>query len=105
MTERRLIRQGDVLFIPKDGIKVKGSRKRGPDVVAQGEATGHAHRATGDFVLVCDEAGKVCGIDVGDGGATVVHEEHNAARLAPGGYEIVIQSEYDPEMGRVEVVD
>jgi|SRR5882672_2793982 len=88
--------QGDVLFHPVDSIP-EGARsidpKNGSFILAEGEATGHAHRVEaiagvefyekdGKFYLV---AKKQC---------TVTHEEHNSQNL-DGIFEIGIVKEFD----------
>jgi hypothetical protein len=89
-------RQGDVLLvavprIPKDAVR---QRRTGRLVIAEGEATGHAHaiaernvrefRAGGErFVLVRSAA-------------QLIHEEHATIDLPRGAYRVVIQREYEP---------
>jgi hypothetical protein len=89
-------RQGDVLLvavprIPKDAVR---QRRKGRLVLAEGEATGHAHAIAerdarefrvGDerFVLVRSAA-------------RLIHEEHATIDLPRGAYRVVIQREYKP---------
>ena len=69
-------------------------KRRKDNVLAEGEATGHAHRATGDGVAV-----------YGDGddrklqapkGTVVTHEEHGLQTWPPGDYDISRVQEFDP---------
>jgi hypothetical protein len=89
-------RQGDVLLVAVDAIPETAVRqpRRGRLVLAEGEATGHAHAIAepdarefrvGDerFVLVRSAA-------------QVIHEEHATIELPPGAYRVVIQREYRP---------
>jgi hypothetical protein len=91
-----LYRQGDVLLvavpgIPKDALR---QRRKGRLVLAEGEATGHAHAIAerdarefrvGEerFVLVRSAA-------------QLVHEEHATIDLPRGAYRVIIQREYEP---------
>ena len=69
-------------------------KKREDNVLAEGEATGHFHRAHGDGVAV-----------YGDGdnreleapnGATVTHEEHGTQVLPAGDWDVSRVQEFDP---------
>ena len=87
-------------------------------VLAEGEATGHAHVITGRNVVHYDapnaaEAARRLLAGVGltvefesstraafldaEEAATVCHEEHGAIVLPPGKYVVVTQREYTPE--------
>ena len=105
MQTLELKRQGDVLFIRREGLPAGEAKKRKDGAVAYGEVTGHSHKLAdletaevleigdGIFVHVSDN-----GVSIeGDPGATFVHEEHGPVSLAPGDYEIRIQREYSPE--------
>jgi hypothetical protein len=88
--------QGDVLLIPVDATALEGkqtpiSKRR--CVLAEGEATGHAH------VVEDDEAALV---QIGEKmllslakPATVVHEEHGPIKLEAGIWEIGRVREFD----------
>jgi hypothetical protein len=96
---RGLVRQGDVLLVPVEGLpKRAGVVGRGRVVLAEGEATGHVHvvedaraslhregRDGTTFLHVAD-----------DGPVALVHEEHDRLWLAPGVYRVVRQREYEP---------
>jgi hypothetical protein len=95
-----IVRQGDVLLVPVDAAPfvdapaaVEGSRF----VLAEGEATGHAHvvRGRGKLYRPIDQDHDLehpC--LVVEEPATLVHEEHDAIVLAPGAYEVRRQREY-----------
>ena len=72
----------------------KELKKINDGVVADGEATGHAHRATGAGVEVY-EGPKGREIHASDDGVTVTHEEHKAIHMPPGIYECGIVREFD----------
>jgi hypothetical protein len=102
-SRRGLIRQGDVLLVPVDAVPERGLRE--PEfsrshVLAEGEATGHAHRLRSkrpaalrrgwgrdrrEFVTVPDGAD-----------ALLVHEEHDPIEVAAGVWELRRQREYEP---------
>lgn len=63
-------------------------------VLAEGEATGHAHRVEGDAQLF--ELGDRLFMRVLGGDCRVVHEEHGPQQIAPGEYEIEKVREYNP---------
>jgi len=92
-----LYQQGDVLLttvkrLPGKGKKVKSYNGR--LILADGEATGHAHAVavaegvemreiSGNLYLCCDKA------------ATITHEEHGAITVPPGKYRVDRVQEYD----------
>ena len=91
-----MYRQGDVLLVAVDAIPEAAEQqpRRGRLILAEGEATGHAHAIAeldarefrvGDerFVLVRSAA-------------QLIHEEHATIELEPGAYRVVIQREYEP---------
>lgn len=94
---RRIIVQGDVMLRPVDAIpdgEITPPSERG-HVLAEGEATGHAHvldRAR----LISTGNGRY--VDVSDG-AVLRHEDHGPIPVAAGGYEVIQQVEYDPQTG------
>jgi hypothetical protein len=97
-----MYRQGDVLMVPiqeselPEGL-VHAPRDGGRMVLARGEATGHAHVATGEgLTLLClpDDL-ETMFLHV-RGYGRVSHEEHAAIPLSPGYYRIVRQREYEP---------
>jgi hypothetical protein len=100
---RGLVRQGDILLVPVE--KIPHTRQRVRDggragVVAEGEATGHAHRIEGPArVVAATPHTSVPGelyVVVDGAEATLVHEEHDPIGLAKGVYQVVRQREYVP---------
>lgn len=91
---QRQYRQGDVLITPA-AIPANAKQQRSTAIVlAEGEATGHAHR-------VAKPKGK-CSSHIGTDGTLylrvkspveVVHEEHGTVTLEPGDYVIRRQVE------------
>lgn len=90
----RQLQQGDVLLrtgkIPKGAIIKKHARGW---VLAEGEATGHAHEVIGDGVEVLEKNG-VLYLHAPYGGR-VQHEEHTAVDIPAGDYTVGIVKEYD----------
>ena len=86
-----LYQQGDVLIetaaIPKEATRTRGR------VLAEGEATGHAHRVEGDAEML--GLGERIFLRVLSNDARVVHEEHRPIALPPGEYEVRRVREYD----------
>ena len=102
---RGIIRQGDVLLVPVDGIPWSRQREITPErrglVLAEGEATGHAHVVRGRARLVRatrhhQHPGET--YLVVSGPAVVVHDEHDRIDLARGTYEVRRQREYAPAL-------
>ena len=91
-------RQGDVFLrkirsIPKGAKPCKA--RDGRFVLAEGEATGHAH-------TICELDGSLF-IDENrlylqtEAGCELLHEEHGPIQVTPGNFEIIRQREYSPE--------
>ena len=100
MTEQ--FRQGDVLLtrieeLP-DGLH-PAARAAGRIVLAEGEATGHAHAVSDAGAELLEGWGTRVLRVVGEP-ATLLHEEHNAIVLRPGLYLVTRQREYDPDASR-----
>jgi hypothetical protein len=109
--QRRPVRQGDVLIIPTGKIP-EGARpvkrdSRGRIVLAEGEATGHAHCvldtdaelfAPADLEEMADRFLAV------ETEVQVVHDEHDPITLAPGNWVVRNKREYAPERP-VQVMD
>jgi hypothetical protein len=101
-------RHGDLLIekidqIPEAAQPAKDDER---DILAHGEATGHAHRVQGagnkDLAVIMTlaaakyiAAAQAC---------TVVHEEHHEIVLPPGDYKVTVQEEYTPQ-GMRQVTD
>jgi hypothetical protein len=98
-----LIRQGDLLLVPVDEVPSVAHRVRsGRLVLAEGEATGHAHvvedgRASLHSVGAA-ASGTVTWFLRVEGGEPVllVHEEHDSLQVPSGAYEVRRQREYVP---------
>lgn len=62
-------------------------------VLAEGEVTGHAHRADSGVLLQNTHTGALV-LDACDG-AAITHEEHGEIRVSPGKWDVAIVKEYD----------
>ncbi len=99
-----MYRHGDVIL--RQPVKIpESAARRQSDVVAEGEATGHAHRIRGGSLWDNDgDLYLVAGDD-----AALTHEEHAREEIAatePGfGYPVIIQREYDDEQEWRQVAD
>jgi len=105
---RGIIRQGDVLLVPADGLPAREHEQvvAGPRIVlAEGEATGHAHVVLGRARLV-RTASALSRQSSGrthlvvEEPANLVHDEHDSIGLLPGVYEVHRQREYVPPTPR-----
>ena len=103
-------RQGDVPLIPYhgtlDGLE-EVAAENGKITLALGDATGHHHRIEGcgfsfgegdNHRLFRDPMTGAHILEVAGGGATLLHEEHDAIALLPGRYIQLLQVEDDGEM-------
>jgi len=88
-------RQGVILMRRVDGLPPAAQRATDP-ILAQGEATGHAHRLTGDGAVFRDPESQALYIHVMTS-ATVTHPEHKPITLGAGIYAVIRQREYTPE--------
>ena len=106
----RPFRQGDIMLkdVPPEEAKSSTDewgryhpadvvlRKRGEGIiVAQGEASGHHHRAREPRARLIAK-GKKLFIRAPKGGIVLTHEEHDALEIPEGTFEIVRQREYQP---------
>lgn len=93
-------RQGDVLIERVTKIVRKETKRKSLHriVLAEGEATGHAHVLETDPKDPADwwKDGEEQFASV-NGPAVVVHEEHSSIKLEEGTYKIIRQREYSPE--------
>ena len=96
-------RQGDVFLIATVNVPTAGRAPRRP-VLAEGEATGHAHRLEDPASGHVFSIGSSLYLEVVADTATIVHEEHGPVTLPRGSYSVRIQREYSPEEIR-RVVD
>jgi hypothetical protein len=102
---RGIVRQGDVLLVPVDAIPGESKRATSEGtrlVLAEGEATGHAHVVLGEgrLYLPGTQRGTAGTYLLVEGPATLVHDEHDAIGLEPGTYEVRRQREYVPPAPR-----
>ena len=95
-----LIRQGDLLLVPVNALPERTwNRSNGRRLVlAEGEATGHAHVIDDVRAELRDEGWGGRRFIVVEEGATVSleHDEHDTLDVSAGIYEIRIQREYIP---------
>ena len=91
--------QGDVYIcqIKEIPAVAKPVESKGRIILAEGEVTGHVHAIHRGAVMFRADEGIGTYLQVNDGGASVIHEEHATIVLPPGLYEITIQSQYEPE--------
>ena len=98
-TVMHMFRQGDVLLVRVDEGRTGELQPRdalGRVVLAEGEATGHAH-------AILEPGADLYGDDLNrrfleiltEGGVDLVHEEHATIHLPPGTYQVVRQREYE----------
>ena len=97
---RGLIRQGDLLLVPIAGLPEGADRVRsGRLVLAEGEATGHAHVVDDERASLhrhpWSPAARYLHV-AGDEPVFLVHEEHDRLRVASGVWEVRRQREYEP---------
>lgn len=99
---RKPYRHGDVLLIPVD--KVRGTELKFPGdlILAEGEATGHAHRIPAKAGAIFKFKEKTY-LRLAKQSA-LTHEEHHQIDLPAGNYEIKIQKDYEPT-GWKKVID
>lgn len=91
---RRQFRHGDLLVEEVDRVPAD-ARKLATDVLAEGEATGHAHKLVGDAeVLESPDSGMYLRV-VGEE-ARLTHEEHKAIVIPLGEYRVIRQREFNP---------
>ena len=89
-----IFQQGDCLIEAVESIPTRAKLRKGRCVLAEGEATGHAH-------VIEQKGAKLYEGDAGElflelsKEATVTHEEHGAVVVAPGKYKIRKVREYD----------
>lgn len=102
MTNRKPIRHGDVILLPVEHAPAGKALEH--LTLAEGEATGHAHRITSGAAKLFQFDEKTY-LSVQSEIATLSHEEHKALEIPHGDYEIKIQREYDDENEWRQVVD
>ena len=89
-----MYRQGDVLITPVPAIP-KGLKCVAHErcVLAEGEATGHAHVAIGPDVEMYEDDNGVLWLSA-PSGCVVNHEEHGTITLPPGSHRVTRQREW-----------
>lgn len=108
MKTKKLWRHGDVIIerVNDECAMGKKIEFRHDVVLAEGEATGHAHRINSSFGACCysdpsnDNAKLLVLIRPSD----LMHEEHSKIQLPPGTYRVRIKRQYSPE-GWEKVID
>lgn len=103
----RAIRHGDVILYERAAPAGATLAGRGRVTLAEGEATGHAHVATGPVELWEERSGETWRrfLRVLDEGGVIVHEEHATVALAPGDWEVVRQREWTDDDEPRQVAD
>jgi len=100
---RKMYRQGDVLVvevseIPDNKKKIERDDK-GRLILAEGEATGHAHAIHASHAKMY--AAGIGMFLILKKAAELLHEEHGKIDLPPGKYQVIRQREYDPVRERL----
>ena len=92
----RQYRQGDVLLCGVEEIPLTPMPSNGNRViVAFGELTGHAHAFAAQHArLFRDEPSGRSFVAIAEGGASLLHEEHDPIQIPEGRYELRRQREY-----------
>jgi hypothetical protein len=96
----QILRQGDVMLIkceqPVDLKEAKPEKPvRGHYILADGEATGHAHKVAQTMAVIwATTAARFLEVKAQ---TMLQHEEHEQIGLEPGFYQVVRQQEYSPE--------
>ena len=100
----RRAQQGDVCLERRE-IPEAAAARAGL-VLAEGEATGHAHRVGTDEKTDAEllELGDRVFLRVMGGDVRVVHEEHGEIIVSPGEYEVTQIREYDYETDEARVI-
>jgi hypothetical protein len=90
-------RQGDVLLLAVSGLPLAAQLepRSGRIVLAEGEATGHAHAIEDAEARTFAFAGQRYLLTKSK--AQLIHEEHAPIEVPPGTYRVVLQREYEPD--------
>jgi hypothetical protein len=97
-----IFRQGDVLLrqvrqLPRKRQPVE--RVGGRIVLAEGEATGHAHAVLDERAELYEHSDRLEARFLrvlAEGGVSLTHDEHATITLPRGTYEVIRQREYEP---------
>ncbi len=87
-------RQGDLLFLRQETRPSVDLNVRQSNIIAAGEATGHAYRLQSGTILEAPDGALYLDLTQT---TQVVHEEHGPITLGPGLWLVVRQREYRPE--------
>lgn len=95
-------RQGDVLLVPLEHAPKPATpvmQRPGRLILAEGEATGHAHAILDDAaeLVTAEWPRRLYLIVGGTRPVELVHEEHATLLIEPGTYEVRRQREYSPD--------
>ena len=96
----KMYRHGDLL-LQEVGEIPASAKEQEHNILAKGEATGHAHRLHSGIILE-DEKGNMF-VRVPESG-TLTHEEHHTITLPAGDYVVIRQREYRPYEQAIEMV-
>ena len=99
MSRPEILRQGDVLLVRVEALPDRAVRVRrtGGIVLAEGEATGHAHVVASRHAALHAGPGADRYLVVrGERPALLRHEEHDPIPVPPGVWQFRRQREYDP---------
>lgn len=93
-----MYRQGDVLLVRVETTPSQGEEPRdgqGRIVLAEGEATGHAHAIHHSGARLVGSRLDERFLEVlAEGGVDLVHEEHATIHLPSGSYQVILQREW-----------
>jgi len=101
-----IYRQGDVVLVRVAELSeatVAVPREDGRLVLAEGEATGHAHviEAEEATLVTMGQAWELYLLVEGSEPVALTHEEHDSISVPPGWYRVVRQREYAPDENRL----
>lgn len=92
------IRQGDILLVAVDKIPPEGLNVKNQVILAEGEATGHAHRLTGQVIEWTENDERFVRI-IGQAFGELSHEDHDPTPVAviepKKTYRVIPQQETD----------
>ena len=89
-----IYQQGDVIIEAVESIPTEVKLRKGRCVLAEGEATGHAHVIEKEGARLYDGDAGTLFLELSKE-ATVTHEEHGPVVIAPGKYTVRKVQEWD----------
>ena|SRR3990167_3386244 len=101
--KRHSYRQGDIYIKPIESINVENCIGIQPDkdgrlILAEGEATGHAHAIKNpNAILLKDKNSNRLFLIIKKEEVPLQHEEHSDIPILPGNYEVIRQRQYNPQ--------